>query len=110
MEFGKVQEPDHINFLLPPDDAMTDDMLKGLGSAPKSDLHLYVGATRWRIKEWVGTVYPKKAKEKDFLSQYVRQFNSIELNAMWYNLQPKEVIEKWASLAEKDFRDRKSVV
>lgn len=110
MEFGKVQHPEEINFQLPPDDPMTDELLKGLGAgskgdlSSKGDLKIYVGATRWRIKEWVGTVYPKKTKEKDFLSQYVRQFNTIELNAMWYNLQPKEVIEKWAGMADRDFR------
>ena len=104
MEFGKVQQPERVNFLLPPDDGMTDELLRELERGPQKDLQLYVGATRWRIKEWVGTVYPKKTKEKDFLSQYVRQFNTIELNAMWYNLQPKDVIEKWAGLADKDFR------
>jgi len=104
MEFGKVQDPNHINFLLPPDHPMTDELLKELSTHPKDELRIHVGATRWRIKEWVGTVYPKKTKEKDFLSQYVRQFNTIELNAMWYNLQPIEVIEKWAGLADKGFR------
>jgi uncharacterized protein YecE (DUF72 family) len=104
MEFGKVQDPGHINFLLPPDHSMTDELLKELESRPRSELHIHVGATRWRIKEWVRTVYPKKTKEKDFLSQYVRQFNTIELNAMWYNLQPKDVIEKWAGLADRNFR------
>src|SRR5882762_1853410 len=104
MEFGKVENPGVINFLLPPDDRMTEELLQGLDAGTKDTLRVYVGATRWRIKEWVGDVYPKKTKEKDFLSQYVQQFNTIELNAMWYNLQPKDVIEKWAALAEKDFR------
>jgi uncharacterized protein YecE (DUF72 family) len=104
MEFGKVRFPDKIDFSLPPDDSMTDELLRDLGAAPAGALQVYVGATRWRIKEWVGTVYPQKTKEKDFLSQYVRQFNTIELNAMWYNLQPKDVVEKWAALAGGDFR------
>ncbi len=104
MEFGKVQQPGEVNFFLPPDDIMTEELLKGLGTAPEEALQFHVGAARWRVKEWVGSVYPKKTKEKDFLSQYVRQFNTIELNAMWYNLQPVDVIEKWASLADKDFR------
>ncbi|MBN9379966.1 MAG: DUF72 domain-containing protein [Chitinophagaceae bacterium] len=104
MEFGKVQHPDKIDFSLPPDDIMTDELLKGLGAGVGGDLQVHVGASRWRIKEWVGTVYPPKTKEKDFLAQYVRQFNTIELNAMWYNLQPKDVIEKWAALAGDGFR------
>jgi len=104
MEFGKVQQPDKVDFSLPPDDIMTEGLLKDLCAGSRGDLQLYVGASRWRIKEWVGSVYPQKTKEKDFLSQYVRQFNTIELNAMWYNLQPKDVIEKWTALAGDDFR------
>jgi uncharacterized protein YecE (DUF72 family) len=104
MEFGKVQHPERIDFQLPPDDPMTDELLNGLRAASTDDLKIHIGATRWRIKEWVGTVYPKKTKEKDFLSQYLQQFNTIELNAMWYNLQPIDIIEKWAALADKNFR------
>ena len=104
MEFGKVSDPSTINFLLPPDDMMTGEVLASALPLPAGGLRLYVGATRWRIKEWVGTIYPKKTKEKDFLSKYVQQFNTIELNAMWYNLQPTDVIEKWAALADEHFR------
>ena len=43
-------------------------------------------------------------KEKDFLSHYVKQFNCIELNPMFYNIQPKNIIENWASFADDDFR------
>ncbi|MEP7258060.1 MAG: DUF72 domain-containing protein, partial [Flavitalea sp.] len=41
---------------------------------------------------------------KDFLSFYTKNFNSIELNALFYNLQPKKVIESWALTASSDFR------
>jgi uncharacterized protein YecE (DUF72 family) len=34
----------------------------------------------------------------------VRQFNTIELNTLFYSLQPKEVIGRWASLAGEGFR------
>ena len=104
MEFGKVQDPSTINFLLPPDDVMTEEVLRSSSPLPAEGLRLYVGATRWRIKDWLGSVYPKKTKEKDFLAKYVQQFNTIELNAMWYNLQPTDVIEKWAALADDSFR------
>lgn len=77
-----------------------------LGSVRDRDAPLccYVGGTGWGQTKWLGKVYPRGTKPKDFLGHYVRQFNSIELNALWYNLQPKQVIERWAALAGPDFR------
>ncbi|HEY4207299.1 MAG TPA: hypothetical protein VGM31_10825 [Puia sp.] len=45
MEFGKVQAPDQVNFQLPPDDPMTDELLQGLSSEPRGDLLIHVGAS-----------------------------------------------------------------
>ncbi len=83
---------------------MTGQVLaQDTGTDPGS-LRCYVGGTGWGQPNWIGKVYPRGTKPKDFLQQYGRQFNSIELNALWYNLQPKPVIEKWASLVEPSFR------
>jgi len=104
MEFGRLQDLGSVDFSLPPDDRMTDELLQGLGKENDKPLQLYVGCARWGNKEWVGKVYPPGTKDKDFLTHYVRQFNCIELNAMFYNLQPRSIIEKWASLADPLFR------
>lgn len=104
MEYGKVAHLEAVDFSLPPDDRMTDELLQSLDRTKDQPLQLYVGCARWGNKEWIGKVYPPGTKDKDFLAQYVRQFNTIELNAMFYNLQPRHVIEKWASLADASFR------
>jgi uncharacterized protein YecE (DUF72 family) len=103
MEFGRVQKVDGINFSLPPDPVMTQRVLESTGEGG-DPLRVYVGGTGWGQAQWVGKVYPRGTKPKDFLGHYVRQFNSIELNALWYNLQPKAVIERWAALAGPAFR------
>ena len=117
MEFGRVKKIDNIIFSLPPDPVMTQRVLQsirdrdaGLSGRDASlgdrnaALRVYVGGTGWGQVGWLGKVYPRGTKPKDFLSHYVRQFNSIELNALWYNLQPKPVIERWAALAGAAFR------
>ena len=115
MEFGRVQKIDHIIFSLPADAVMTERVLQSVGDAAlrggdtalrgrDTALRVYVGCTGWGQAKWLGKVYPRGTKPKDFLSHYVRQFNSIELNALWYNLQPKPVIERWAALAGPAFR------
>jgi uncharacterized protein YecE (DUF72 family) len=104
MEFGRVDNIGQIVFSLPPDDLLTEDGWKGLPARSDGSFRLYAGCTVWGRKEWIGKVYPKGAKDKDFLSYYVKQFNCIELNTLFYSLQPLSVIEKWASLAGPEFR------
>ena len=43
-------------------------------------------------------------RNKDELSYYSTQFNSIELNATFYNLYPKEQFVKWAQKTSNYFK------
>lgn len=109
MDFGRLDNIEEVDFSLPPDHPMTDELLARLQGGKqqegkKEPVRLYVGCAKWGRKDWIGKVYPKGTKDKDFLAHYVKQFNCIELNALFYNLQPKEVIERWASLADRHFR------
>jgi uncharacterized protein YecE (DUF72 family) len=104
MEFGRVSPIEGIDHSLPPDDEMTVELWRRWASVPDDPIRIHVGGTEWGRKNWVGKVYPVGAKEKDFLAHYVKQFNTIELNTLFYHLQPKHVIEKWASLASPGFR------
>ena len=83
---------------------MTEELWSRWTPVPDEPIRIHVGGTEWGRKNWVGKVYPVGAKEKDFLAHYVKQFNTIELNTLFYHLQPKHVIEKWASLAGPGFR------
>ena len=103
MEFGKVSDAGNINFSMPDDDPSTDALFSRL-IPDDQPVKIYVGGTNWGTKGWVGGLYPRKTKEKDFLAHYTRQFNTIELNALFYNVQPGEVIERWASVAGEQFR------
>lgn len=103
MDFGKVSTLKGIDFDLPPDHELTDQLFERL----KPDIEpprVYVGCAKWGREDWLGLLYPKGTKTRDFLSQYVKHFNAIELNAIFYHLQPKKVIESWAAKADDDFR------
>lgn len=104
MEFGKVDTAlvDSIDFRLPTDGIYTGKVLSGI---PVSNPKVYVGGAKWGRKEWVGVIYPPKTKESDFLENYVKQFNSIELNATHYKIYPESSIQKWADKAAgRDFK------
>ncbi|MFK7806526.1 MAG: DUF72 domain-containing protein [Saprospiraceae bacterium] len=99
MKFGKLPDISLVDFSLPPDSSRN--------TVPVSDskqTDFYVGATGWSMKEWVGRLYPLGTKAKDFLTQYTKQFNTIELNTTHYRIPTEELIEKWYKESTEDFR------
>ena len=103
MEFGRVEDINAVDYTFPDDDPGNLELFKSL-KKKKSKPHVYVGCAKWGRPDWIGTIYPKGTKQADFLKHYVTHFNSIELNALFYQLFSKSVVEKWASLAGDDFR------
>ena len=103
MEFGRVENVDAVDFTMPGDDKYTSQLFKQLKKT-KTKPRVYVGCAKWGRPDWVGKIYPKGTKPADFLKHYVTHFNSIELNAFFYQLFPAATVEKWAALADDDFR------
>jgi uncharacterized protein YecE (DUF72 family) len=95
MEFGRVDplELSEIDFGLPVDSELTNKTL--LESTGSDGLNIYVGCPRWGNKGWIGRVYPPKTNEKQFLNEYGKQFNSIELNATFYSIPKTEDVKRW---------------
>ncbi len=107
MDFGLVKPEllSTVDFTLPPDTALTKEVLKKAN--PVKRPQVYIGCAKWGRKEWVGLIYPDKTKEADFLDEYVKHFNSIELNAVFYNMPKKEQVSIWRDKAleqRKDFK------
>lgn len=102
MDFGKVAASAlaGIDFTLPGDGKQTAQTLKGLKAVTAPDF--YIGCAKWGRKEWVNMIYPPKTKEADFLDQYVKHFNSIELNAVFYSIPNAELIRRWRIKAEEN--------
>ena len=98
MEFGRVPEDelDKIIFDLPPDPSFNAEIIKG---KPAKDSRVYVGCAKWGRQEWVGKIYPRNTKERNFLDHYVHHFNSIELNATHYKIYGPVGIRKWSAKA-----------
>lgn len=98
MEFGKVapEEIRKIDFTLPADGKQTQINLR---AKALENPQFYIGCAKWGRKEWVDLIYPPKTKEKDFLSEYAKHFNAIELNAVFYSIPREEQIIKWKEMA-----------
>lgn len=98
MEFGKVADElvKQVDFTLPPDGAQTALTLNGKKAA---DPRFYIGCAKWGRKEWVGMIYPPKTKETNFLDEYAKHFNSIEMNAIFYSMPKHDQVTKWKEKA-----------
>jgi len=65
---------------------------------------LYLGAPMWGQKTWVGTLFPKGTKQKDFLARYSRIFNTVEGNTTFYATPSAETVTRWHSETPSGFR------
>lgn len=102
MEFGRVKDVDAVDFSFPTDPPITTQVLSNL-KKPKSPT-IYVGCAKWGRKDWIGKVYPKGTKEKEFFKKYAENFDCVELNSIFYNLPKDEWIARWVEDSNDNFK------
>ncbi|MEM9545987.1 MAG: DUF72 domain-containing protein [Bacteroidota bacterium] len=100
MKFGKLEDISNVDFRLPEEPVTNKNILDSLDS---NNPQFYIGCTGWGMKAWKGTYYPEKTKPENFLYEYGKQFNTIELNSTHYGTPKQEVLEKWYADTPADF-------
>jgi uncharacterized protein YecE (DUF72 family) len=65
--------------------------------------HLLIGTSGWSYKNW-SNFYPSVVSRKDYLKYYSRAFNSVEVNATYYNLPSEKTVNTWRETAADNFR------
>jgi uncharacterized protein YecE (DUF72 family) len=98
MKFGNVDNPEEIDFTIPPDHKDTKAVLS---KSKAKDLTVYVGCAKWNKTDLKG-FYPKGTKDE--LAYYSSQFNCIELNATFYRMFPSQQFEKWRANTPDGFK------
>lgn len=101
MEFGKVtaQELEQADFTLPQDPEVNNEVLQAFDG----ETEFYIGCAKWGRKDWVGKLYPKGTKPKDFLEHYAQIFNCIEFNAVYYRMPFPTDVMQWKSKVPEGF-------
>jgi len=102
MDFGKLSSVDRVDFRLPADPPQNADLLAGWPKPARP--MIYLGATGYNMKPWVGRWYPPGAKDKDFLRHYGAQFNTIEHNTTHYRIPDAATVARWKDETPADFR------
>jgi len=54
-----------------------------------------IGTSGWSYDHWNGVLYPSGLPAKDRLSRYVREFDTVELNASFYRWPRESTFAKW---------------
>jgi uncharacterized protein YecE (DUF72 family) len=101
MDFGKLPDINTVDFTLPKEHAGNVNILPAF---PSEESAIYVGCPIWAEKGWVGKVYPKGAKEKDYLRYYGEKYSTIELNATHYNIPDENTIIRWRESVPEHFK------
>lgn len=101
MDFGRLKDIEKINYTLPADHK---SISKILGSKKAEYPKIYVGGVLWADENFVGNLYPEKAKPKDFLKYYTKQLTTIELNLTHYRLPEYESLKRWYNKAPDGFK------
>jgi uncharacterized protein YecE (DUF72 family) len=99
MKFGKVEQPELVDFSFPDTHQDTIKLLSNLDK--NKPLSVYVGCAKWNKADLKG-FYPRGTKDE--LVYYSSQFNSIELNATFYRQFPPEQFEKWKNKTPDGFK------
>jgi len=100
MKFGQVDDPGSVDFTLPEDHPDTSRVLAKYKN-DKAPFEVFVGCAKWNRTDLKG-FYPRGTKDE--LSYYSTQFNSIELNATFYNSPSKSQVITWASKTPEGFK------
>jgi uncharacterized protein YecE (DUF72 family) len=95
MDFGKVspEELGKLDLTLPVDHKKTQSILKKKKTEVATEV--YVGCAKWGRPDWIGKIYPRGTKAGNFLDEYAKRFNCIELNAIFHQLPGKEQVQQW---------------
>jgi uncharacterized protein YecE (DUF72 family) len=65
---------------------------------------LYLGCPMWANKAWVGTFFPARAPQRDFLALYARRLPTVEGNTTFYAIPSAETVQRWRAETPAGFK------
>ncbi len=65
--------------------------------------NLYLGTVSWSKQDWVGSFYPANVKPAEFLETYARAFRTVEIDATFYRIPSRSMVDGWRDRSPKGF-------
>lgn len=64
-----------------------------MSNTPIPNLHL--GTSSWSSEDWVGVFYPPGTPVANFLGEYGRHFDTVEVDSTYYRSPPPSMVKNW---------------
>lgn len=64
----------------------------------------YLGTMGWSYRFWVGKLYPEGTKPTEYLTEYAKRMNSVEVDATFYRIPSVSTVEAWRDVVPEGFR------
>jgi uncharacterized protein YecE (DUF72 family) len=58
---------------------------------------LRLGTSSWSSQDWVGVFYPPGTAPADFLSEYAKHFDTVEVDSTYYRTPSSAMVRNWAA-------------
>ncbi len=65
--------------------------------------NLLLGTQGFSYSSWVGPFYPEGSKPGNYLSEYAKRFNTVELDTTFYQIPRPTLVERWKNTTPDQF-------
>jgi uncharacterized protein YecE (DUF72 family) len=62
-----------------------------------------IGCSGWSYGDWRGGLYPEGLPQRRWLERYAEVFDTVEVNATFYRLPKRSIVESWVEQVPGDF-------
>jgi uncharacterized protein YecE (DUF72 family) len=64
---------------------------------------VHIGTMGWSYKFWIDNFYPRGLKAEEYLAEYAKHFNTVEVDSTFYRIPYESTVEKWKDQTPPDF-------
>ncbi len=57
--------------------------------------NLRVGTSSWSSEDWLGVFYPEGTAPGDFITEYAKHFDTVEVDSTFYRSPPAAMVKNW---------------
>lgn len=64
---------------------------------------IHIGTLGWSYDLWRGNFYPEGTRSKDFLAEYSKQFDTVEIDGTFYRMPSEKSVQSWRDHTPENF-------
>lgn len=65
--------------------------------------YIRLGTSSFSSSDWVGPFYPEGTQPADYLSYYATQFDTVEIDATYYRIPSRQMVDGWVDKTPENF-------